>query len=186
MLICMDIHLSKPQGSWLSAEPMSFAIFPTGWRAHARPLLDQRAYEKRMLSDRKQSLGAGARVSSFPAAAASSPRCRDSGRSGYGRWHRLWHDRTRAGAFASCRRGTRSPATAARPIQGADDEHLYLESADFFKLYGHQPIPKGRKARIASVISHRRNHGQNLKSITELAEKAKDGGAEVVVFRRLR
>lgn len=57
---------------------------------------------------------------------------------------------------------------------------------DFFKLYGHQPIPGGRKARIAvSQFSPTDDVGRNLRAITELAEAAKDSGAEIVVFPAL-
>lgn len=69
---------------------------------------------------------------------------------------------------------------------------LYLElmtntfswnPGDFFRLYGHQPLPPGRKAKIAvAQFSPTSTLRANLRQITELAGLAKQQGAELVAF----
>ncbi|MBO0904801.1 nitrilase-related carbon-nitrogen hydrolase [Jiella sonneratiae] len=54
---------------------------------------------------------------------------------------------------------------------------------DFFSLYGHQPLPKGRKARVAvAEFSPAPEIAANLQTIAGLAERARDAGAELLVL----
>ena len=57
---------------------------------------------------------------------------------------------------------------------------------DFFRLYGHAPIPEGRAARISvAQFGPTDRVEDNLGEITTLAERAKSAGAELVVFPEL-
>ncbi|MDX3926103.1 MAG: nitrilase-related carbon-nitrogen hydrolase [Shinella sp.] len=54
---------------------------------------------------------------------------------------------------------------------------------DFFRLYGHEPIPSGRNARIAVAETAPSDDLEaNMREIAALAERAKQDGAELVVF----
>ncbi|KQT48974.1 amidohydrolase [Aureimonas sp. Leaf454] len=54
---------------------------------------------------------------------------------------------------------------------------------DFFRLYGHRPLPEGRKAAIAvAEFAPGPDARANLAEIVRLAEVAKADGAELVVF----
>ncbi|MGQ4274915.1 nitrilase-related carbon-nitrogen hydrolase [Terrihabitans sp. B22-R8] len=93
------------------------------------------------------------------------------------------------------------PALArARTIEGETVLHqrrpeLYMElltnafvwnPTDFFGLYGHNPLPKGRASSIAvAQFAPRRDMEMNLTTIGRLAEEVAASGAELVVFPEL-
>jgi predicted amidohydrolase len=78
------------------------------------------------------------------------------------------------------------------PVMNQRRPELYMElmtntfswnPRDFFSLYGHQPIPQGRKARIAvGELAPSADIDENLQSILKTTEDAKAQGAELVVF----
>ncbi|MCE7030544.1 nitrilase-related carbon-nitrogen hydrolase [Jiella avicenniae] len=54
---------------------------------------------------------------------------------------------------------------------------------DFFSLYGHQPLPKGRKARIAvGEFAPAGNVSRNIETIAGLAREAAGDGAELLIL----
>jgi predicted amidohydrolase len=54
---------------------------------------------------------------------------------------------------------------------------------EFFRLYGHQPIEKGRRSRIAvGEFTPTSDHDANLSMMSALAEQAKAQGSELIVF----
>lgn len=54
---------------------------------------------------------------------------------------------------------------------------------DFFRLYGHTPLPQGRKAKVAvAEFAPFADMRANLDKMAALAERAKADGAELVVF----
>ncbi|MBC8130291.1 MAG: amidohydrolase [Rhizobiaceae bacterium] len=78
------------------------------------------------------------------------------------------------------------------PIMAQRRPELYRElmtntfawnPVDFFRLYGHRPLPEGRKAAIAVAEFAPGPEGSaNLADIARLAEAARTDGAELVVF----
>ncbi|WP_062218965.1 nitrilase-related carbon-nitrogen hydrolase [Aureimonas sp. D3] len=57
---------------------------------------------------------------------------------------------------------------------------------DFFRLYGHQPLPEGRQAKVAAAQMHPGDDPRsNLREIGEIARAAAGEGAELVVFPEL-
>lgn len=58
---------------------------------------------------------------------------------------------------------------------------------DFFKLYGHEPIPTGKKSKISVVQFNpiKNNIEANIKIIKEKTEKAVSQGSELIVFPEL-
>jgi predicted amidohydrolase len=94
--------------------------------------------------------------------------------------------------------GTIDPARArlrqvsGEPVMSQRRPELYMElmtntfswnPKDFFSLYGHQPIPDGRIARISvGELAPSAIVEENLRSLLKLAEEAKAEGADLIVF----
>lgn len=86
----------------------------------------------------------------------------------------------------------RRQAVAGEPVMKQRRPELYMElltntfswnPKDFFRLYGHQPIPEGRAARIAvGELTPTASIDENLECLMKLAQDAKAQGAELVVF----
>lgn len=58
---------------------------------------------------------------------------------------------------------------------------------DFFRLYGHRPLPEGRKAKIAvAEMEPVDDPTGNLRTIAEMAKSVAREGAELVVFPNWR
>lgn len=81
------------------------------------------------------------------------------------------------------------------PILSQRRPELYMElmtntfawnPGDFFRLYGHRPLPEGRKAKIAvAEMEPVDDPTGNLRTIAEMAKSVAREGAELVVFPEL-
>lgn len=82
-----------------------------------------------------------------------------------------------------------------QPVFAQRRPELYMELAtttfawnplDFFGLYGLEPLPPGRRTKIAAAqFAPEADIARNLERIQALAVQAKEGGAELVVFPHL-
>lgn len=87
---------------------------------------------------------------------------------------------------------SRQRHVAGEPVMKQRRPELYMElmsntyawnPRDFFRLYGHQPIPDGRLGRIAvGEFTPSSDGDANVDFMTGLAEEAKAEGAELIVF----
>ena len=86
----------------------------------------------------------------------------------------------------------RSRRVGGEPVFDQRRPELYKELAtntfawnpgDFFSLYGHKPLPAGRRAKVAvAEFASTADAAANLASIEELAGRAKSAGAELLVL----